>query len=143
MVLNLSSWTPIDTFDEANAMLFSLYSGFQCLINNHSENYRPELAPSIKFHKLLCQARALHLPIPQAGKVFASKLICYFSCHPAAFGIWAYLPPDNITLNPANKNTDQYCLSEWHWCNSSCHYRHRVFLLPELPLLIQLPVTRF
>ena len=29
----------------------------------------------------------------------ASKLICYFSSHPAAFGFQASTPPDNITLN--------------------------------------------
>ena len=37
----------------------------------------------------------------------ASKLICKFSSHPATFEFFASLPYDNITLNPANKKTDQ------------------------------------
>ena len=37
-----------------------------------------------------------------------SKLIFFsFSGHPVAFGFWASFPPDNITLNPANKRIDQ------------------------------------
>ena len=31
----------------------------------------------------------------------------YFSSHPATFGFQASLPPGNITLNSANKRTDQ------------------------------------
>ena len=31
----------------------------------------------------------------------------YSSSHPTAFGFHTSLPPDNITLNPANKKTDQ------------------------------------
>ena len=37
----------------------------------------------------------------------ASNLICYFSGHPAAFGFWASTPPDNISLNSANRKVDQ------------------------------------
>ena len=37
----------------------------------------------------------------------ASKLIYYFSSHPAAFGFQTFLSPDNITLNPINKKNDQ------------------------------------
>ena len=36
----------------------------------------------------------------------ASKLIQYFSGHPTTFGFWASLPPDNITLNTANKRIE-------------------------------------
>ena len=36
----------------------------------------------------------------------ASKLICYFSSHPAAFGFEASTPPDNIILNSANRKAD-------------------------------------
>ena len=36
-----------------------------------------------------------------------SKLICYFSSHPAAFGFWASTPPDNISLNSAKRKVDQ------------------------------------
>ena len=37
----------------------------------------------------------------------ASQLIHYFSSHPAAFGFEASTPPDNITLNSANRKADQ------------------------------------
>ena len=39
--------------------------------------------------------------------MFASKLIHYFSSLPAAFGFWACTPPDNISLNSANRKADQ------------------------------------
>ena len=42
-----------------------------------------------------------------AIKMSASKLICYFSSHPAPFGFWASTPPDNISLNSANRKVDQ------------------------------------
>ena len=42
-----------------------------------------------------------------ATKISASKLIHYFSSHPAAFGFWASTPPDNISLNSANRKADQ------------------------------------
>ena len=42
-----------------------------------------------------------------ATKISASKLICYFSSHPAAFGFWASTAADNITLNSANRKADQ------------------------------------
>ena len=37
----------------------------------------------------------------------ASKLICYFSSHPAAIGFQASTPTDNISLNSANRKVDQ------------------------------------
>ena len=42
-----------------------------------------------------------------ATKMSASKLIHYFSSHPAAFGFWSSIPPDNITLTLANRKADQ------------------------------------
>ena len=42
----------------------------------------------------------------------ASKLIHYFSSHPAAFGFQSSTQPDNITLTPANRKADQ-SLSEF------------------------------
>ena len=68
---------------------------------------RLHVAPHIKFYKLWYQARALLLPVPQAGKISASKLIHYFSSYPATFGSQASFPPDNITLNPSNSKIDQ------------------------------------
>ena len=37
----------------------------------------------------------------------ASKLICYFSSHPTAFGFWSSTPLDNITLTSNNRKADQ------------------------------------
>ena len=36
-----------------------------------------------------------------------SKLIHYFSSHPAAFGFWSSTPPDSITLTSTNRKVDQ------------------------------------
>ena len=36
-----------------------------------------------------------------------TKLIQYCSSHPSAFGFQFSCPPDNITLNPVNRKTDQ------------------------------------
>ena len=72
-----------------------------------SDTSRPQLDLSIKPHNLWCQARALLLPVPQEGKMSASKLIHYFSGSPVAFGFCVSLPSDKFTLNPANKRIDQ------------------------------------
>ena len=37
----------------------------------------------------------------------ASKVIHYFSNQLAAFGFWASLPPNNITVDPVYKRIDQ------------------------------------
>ena len=42
-----------------------------------------------------------------ATKMSASKLIHYFSSHPAAFGFHVFTPLDNITLNSANRKANQ------------------------------------
>ena len=42
-----------------------------------------------------------------ATKISASKLIHYFSSHPAAFGFQSSTPPDNVTLTFANRKADQ------------------------------------
>ena len=42
-----------------------------------------------------------------ATKMLASKLIHYFSSHPAAFGFQSSMPPDNVTLTSANRKADQ------------------------------------
>ena len=44
--------------------------------------------------------------MPLAAKMSASKLIHYFSRHPAIFGFWSSTPPDSITLTPANRKAD-------------------------------------
>ena len=85
----------------------SVSSGFLCLVYTLSDNSKPQLAPSIRTHKLWCQARSLLALVSLATKMLESKLICYFSSHPAAFGFWASTPPDNISLNSANRKADQ------------------------------------
>ena len=92
----------LDTsLDEPDVITSLVSSGFLHSVSTLSDNSKPELAPSNHIHKLWCQARAL--PAPVSG----SKLIHYFSSHPAAFGFWASTPPDNITLNSASRKVDQ------------------------------------
>ena len=73
------------SLDEPDAVPYSVSSGFLCLVSTLSDNSKPKLAPSIRAHKFLCQAKALLAPVPLATKMSASKLIHYFSSHPAAF----------------------------------------------------------
>ena len=55
-----------------------------------------------------------------------SKLIPYFSSHPAAFGFQASTPPDNISLNSANRKVDQSLrFSDWSGCHCTCYSWHR------------------
>ena len=97
--------------DEPDAITSSVSSGFLHWVSILSDNSKVQLAPSIRSHKLWCQARALLAPVSLAAKMSASKLIQYFSSHPAAFGFWSSTPPDNITLTSANRKADQ-CLSD-------------------------------
>ena len=134
----------LDTsLDEPDVITSSVSSGFLYPVSTLSDNSKPQLAPSICTHKLWCQARALLAPVSLATKMLASKLIHYFSSHPAGFGFQASTPPDNITLNSANRKADQ-SLSDFQtgvgaslhmllltWSNSS--------LASGLPLLIPFP----
>ena len=88
----------------------SVPSEFLCLVSTLSDNSKLQLTPSIHTHKLCCQTRALLATVSLATKMSASKLIRYFSSHPAAFGFWASTPPDNISLNSANRKADQSLL---------------------------------
>ena len=112
-------WTPILTdsletpeldtsLEEPDAITSSVSSGFLCSVSTLSDNSKPQLAPSIHTRKLWCHARALLAPVSLATKMSASKLIHYFSSHPAAFGFQASTPPDNISLNSANRKVDQF-----------------------------------
>ena len=83
-------------------------SAFLCWVSTLSDNSKPQLASSVCTHKLWCQARDLLAPVSLATKMSASKLIHYISSHPAAFGFQASTPPDNITLNSANRKADQF-----------------------------------
>ena len=88
----------------------SVASGFLCSVSTICDNSKPQLAPGIQTCKLWCQARAILSPVSLATKMLASKLIHYFSSHPAAFGFWASTPPENISLNSANRKADQSLL---------------------------------
>ena len=109
-ILTDSIETPeMDTsLDEPDAITSSVSSGFFLLGYYSSDTSKLQLAPSIRSHKLCCQARALLAPVPLATKMSASKMICYFSSHPAAFGFQT--PSDNITLSSANRKADQFLL---------------------------------
>ena len=108
-ILTDSLKTPeLDTSqEEPDAVTSSVSSGFLCLVSTLSDNSKWQLASSIHTRKLWCQARALLAPVSLATKMSTSKLICYLSSHPAAFGFWASTPPDNISLNSANRKVDQ------------------------------------
>ena len=72
----------------------SVSSGFLCSVSTLPDNSKLQHASSIYTHKLWCQARAFPAPVLLAIKMSASKLIHYFSSHPAAFGFMASTPPD-------------------------------------------------
>ena len=59
---------------EADTIPSSVSSGFLCSVSTISDNSKLQLAPSIRSHKLWCQARALLAPVPLATKMSASKL---------------------------------------------------------------------
>ena len=95
------------SLEEPDAITSSVSSGFLCSVSTLSDNSELQLAPSIHTHKLWCQTRALLAPVSLSTEMSASKLILYFSSHPAAFGFQASIPPDNISLNSANRKADQ------------------------------------
>ena len=99
-ILTDSLKTPeLDTsLEEPDAITSSVSSGFLYLVSTLSDNSKLQLAPTIQTHKLWCQARALLAPVSLTTKMLASKLIRYFSSHPAAFG---------FSLNSANRKVDQ------------------------------------
>ena len=75
------------SLDEPDAIMSSVCSWFLQSVSTLSENSKLQLAPSIRSHKLWCQARALLAPVSLPTKMLASKGIHYFSSHPAAFGV--------------------------------------------------------
>ena len=108
-ILTDSLKTPeLDTsLEEPDAIIYSVSSGFLHSVSTLSDNSKLQLDPTIWTRKLWCQARDLFAPVSLATKMSASKLIRYFSSHPAAFGFWASTPPDDISLNSANWKVDQ------------------------------------
>ena len=116
----------LDTsLDEPDASTSSVSSGFLLLVSALPDNCKLQLAPSIRSHKL-CQAKALLVPVPLATRISASKLICYFSSHPAAIGFWSSTSPDNITLTSSNRKAD-HSLSEFQTgIGAAAHVTHNM-----------------
>ena len=65
-------------FNEADAVPSSVSSGFLHLVSTVCDASGLEFARSIKSHKLWDQARTVLLPVPQAGKMSASKPVFTF-----------------------------------------------------------------
>ena len=91
--------------EEPDSITPSVSSRFLHSVSTLSDNSKLHFAPSIHTCKLWCQARALLAPVSLATKMSASKLIHYFSSHPAAFGFQASTPPDNISLNSGQQES--------------------------------------
>ena len=87
--------------------------------------------------KLWCQARALLTPVSLATKMSASKLIRYFSSHPAAFGFQASTPPNNISLNFGQQEgwSVSFRFPDWSGHHCTCYSWHRAahFSSPGCP----------
>ena len=139
-ILTDSIETPeLDTcLDEPDAITSSVSSGFLHLVGTISDTSKLQLAPSIKFHKLWCQARALlalclWLPRCQNLNCFTTSLATLL-----AFGFQSSTPPDNIALTATNRKADQ-SLSEFQIGIGATHafltWSSSLFT-SELPLLI-------
>ena len=84
--IHTDSLKTLDTsLEEPDAITSSVSSGFLCSVSILSDNSKLQLGPTIWTCKLWCQARALLASLSLATKMSASKLIPYFSSHPAAF----------------------------------------------------------
>ena len=108
-ILTHSLETPeLDTsLDEPDAITSFVSSVFLHSVSTLFDNSQLHFAPSIRSHKLRCQARMLLELVSLATKMSASKLIPHFSSHPAAFSFWPSTTPDNITLTSVNRKADQ------------------------------------
>ena len=143
-ILTDSLETPdLDTsLQESDAVTSSVSSGFLHSVSTISDNSKPQLAPSIHTRKLWCQARALLTPVSLATKMSASKLIRYFSSHPAAFGFQASTPPNNISLNwPTGRLISLFQIFRLVWVplHMLLLTQSSSFLISRLPWLIPFP----
>ena len=93
------------SLDEPDAITSSISSGFLCSVSTLSDNSKLQLASSLRLCKLWCQTRAVLAPVSLATKISASKLIHYFSGHPAAFGFQSSTPPHHLDFS--NRKADQ------------------------------------
>ena len=55
--------------DEPDAIMSSVFSGFLCSVSTFSGHSKFQPGPSIRSHKLWCQARALLAPVSLATKL--------------------------------------------------------------------------
>ena len=78
------------SLDEPDAIISSITSGVLHLVSTISDTSKQQLAPSIRSHKLWCQAKAHLAPVPVATKMSASKLICYFSVPPCSLWVLVF-----------------------------------------------------
>ena len=99
-----------------DAMPFSVSSGYLCLVSIHSDNSRLQLAPSIKCHKLWCQARAWLLPVPQAGKMSACKVNHHFP-------VIQQHSDSRLVCHLITSFWSSW-FSDWHGCSGLCHFWH-------------------
>ena len=126
------------SLDEADAMASSVSTGFYAWLV-------PFLIPldcsQLLASNLINYGTRLELCFCLFHRQVKYELLRWFITFPVIqlhLGVQASLPPENISLNPANKRTHQG-LSDWHWCICSCHFRHSsLFLLEELLWLIHI-----
>ena len=78
------------SLDETYIILSSVSSSFIHLDSTVSDTSNQQLAPSIKSCMLWHWARAPLLPVLQAGRTSASKLIWYFSSYPNSILILSF-----------------------------------------------------
>ena len=73
-----------------------------------------------------------------------SKLMHDFTSQPEAFGFLASLPPDNITLNSANRETDHSLIFRLAFVQllMPLYTQSSLFFIPELLLVMQLPLYK-
>ena len=134
----------LDTsLDELNAITSSVSFGFLHLVSTISDTSKPQLASSTRTHKLWCQTRASLALVSLATKMSASKLICYFSNHPTTLdsGLLHHqmtshwlLPTGRLSRVYQNVRLALVLLLMLLSTQSSS------FLIPELPLLILIPL---
>ena len=99
----------LDTsLDEHDVITSSVSSGFLNLVSNISDTSKPQLALSIRSHKLWCQARALLAPVLSGYQdVSIQNDSLFFKPSLQPFRFWSSTPLANITLTSANRKADQ------------------------------------
>ena len=113
-------------FTNPYVIVSSVSSGLLCSVSTTSDNSKLQLTSSIKSHDgaQLGQYFCLYHWLARCQLLNSFPT---FSSDPVTFAFWDSLPPNNITLNPINKKTDQSFRSlDLHWCSCSCHSTYKV-----------------